>query len=104
MKKNLLLFVFVFATTFFTGNAGTNHYSSARVENADMFLSYDWYYDPELTYPTGTYRDINEEMDDLRDIFPDKVFSAYHSMNLGHWEYGYRPGWPIKIIYSDLED
>jgi hypothetical protein len=103
MKKNLLLFVFVFATTFFTGNAGANLNSSAG-ENAEMFISYAWYYDQELTYPTGTYRDVNEEMEELRDIFPDQVFSAYYSMNLSHFEYGYRPGWPIKIIYSDLED
>lgn len=104
MKKNLLLFVFVFATTFFTGSAGTNHYSSAEEENADMFLSYAWYLDPELTYPTGTYRDVNEEMDDLRETYPTNTFSAYYSPSLGHWEYGYRPGWPIKLIYSDLAD
>ena len=103
MKKNLLLFVFVFAATFFKGNAGSD-FSAAQGENAEMFLSYSWYYDPELTYPTGTYTDINSEMDDLRETFPDKVFSAYHSMNLSQWEYGYRPGWPIKIIYSDLEE
>jgi hypothetical protein len=104
MKKNLLLFVFVFATTFFTGNAGTNHYSSAEEENAAMFISYEWYLDPELTYPTGTYRDVNAEMDDLRETFPDKVFSAYYSPSLSHFEYGYRPGWPIKLIYSSLEE
>ncbi len=99
MKKNLLLFVFVFASTVFTGN-----YSSARADNAEMFLNYMWYLDPELSYPTGTYRDINEEMDELRDTYPNKVFSAYPTMNLSQYEYGYRPGWPIKIIFSDLQD
>jgi len=64
---------------------------------------YAWFYDPDYTDPTGTYSDVNTELQRLRSIFPANTFSATWYVGLHQFAWGYRPFDNGAIIFSNLQ-
>ena len=85
---------------------GTSVYPTKLVTNPassqKTLINYTWYKDEELTDLTGTVSEINVECNRLSLLFPTYTFSSSLAMGLYEYEYGYYPGLPVVIIYSNL--
>lgn len=103
MKKKATLFILATVLIISVGGVFANQLFHSSSKQDAVLYEYTWYTDEDLTDPTGTYSDINTEMQRLRNIFPAYVFSASHSGGLYQFEFGYKPSYPVVVIYSDLQ-
>ena len=67
-----------------------------------LVVTYTWFYDEWLVDPSGGVSDIPTELARLRNLYSGYIFSSTPGMGLHQFEYGYYPGQPLSIIYSNL--
>jgi len=76
--------------------------SKMPVKANTALYNYQWFYDADMTDPTGTYSDVATEVNRLKSIFPAYSFSAIWYVGLHEFDWGYRPYDNGAVIYSDL--
>ena len=72
------------------------------VKTNAVLYNYQWFYDADMTDPTGTYCDVATEINRLKSTWPAYTFSATWSMGLHEMDWGYRPYDNGAVIFSDL--
>jgi hypothetical protein len=101
MKK--ILYVALFCATALQ-LSGRSYYSQSAEQapaSPHFVMTYNWYYDPDLTGYTGSSLTINQEIERLRRLYPEFTFSADAAAGLIEVEYGYFPNQPLRPIYSN---
>jgi hypothetical protein len=103
MKQTATLLVLGIIISILASFAIANDASSKTPVKANAVLyNYQWFYDADLTYPTGSYSDVPTEVNRLKSTFPAYTFSDTWSMGLHEFDWGYRPYDNGAVIYSDM--
>ena len=76
--------------------------SKTPVKTNAALYNYQWFYDADLTYPTGSYSDVATELNRLRSTFPAYTFSVTYFVGLHEFDWGYRPYDNGAMIYSNM--
>ena len=103
MKKKAPLLILATLISVFATHVNANRGFHLSDNAQTVLTDYIWYSDPNLTDPTGSYSDVNTEVQRLRAIFPSYTFSATWTSGLNQYEYGYRSSAPIALIYSNIQ-
>lgn len=76
--------------------------SKTPVKTNAVLYNYQWFYDADMTDPTGTYCDVNTEINRLKNTWPAYTFSATWFVGLHEVDWGYRPYDNGAVIFSDM--
>ncbi len=103
MKKMIAIFTLVcaFSAASAKFDAKTNAFVQPFSQSYALTDEYMWFWDIDLTNPTGAYCDIWTEITWLHNTFPGYSFSHIPYGGLTEFEFGYRP-WYYVTIYSNL--
>lgn len=103
MKKTATLLVLgIIVSILASGVIAKEEPSKMPVETNAALVNYQWFYDADMTDPTGTYSDVATEVNRLRNTWPAYTFSATWFVGLHQFSWGYRPFDNTAAIYSDL--
>ena len=103
MKRTLSLLLFAgILCVILQGNKPVVEQHETTVAQKVLVLDYTWYTDYSMFEPTGTVCSISDEIDRLRTLWPEYVFSNFPSMGLDEFEYGYYSPVHSAVIYSNL--
>lgn len=99
MKKILSLLILVSISLVIQSGAPANKPTSNMAEDKVLFT---WYYDQDMTDPTGTVSGVAAELNRMRDLYPDYTWSNVPSIGCLPVIWGYYSPTIKAQIYSNM--